>query len=211
MSGEVITSGTLFLFLLQHAGQWNHLRTGASFWNTHTLMGTHKHARVCIRFLLAHLKDGWSWNRMEPAMRAFKGEEWMDHNSCGTLLDGAVVDGHYVEPGVMTKLWLRHQSFHTMRSIWTDINSIKQITVDGGDKDLSGLMWRCMASSHVNTLWHAIFLQQICSANEKDIFVHLGLLRVDYISLLNKIEICFCPWCVILGVKSFTSIRKKRK
>lgn len=121
--------------------------------------------------LLSHLKDGWSWSRMEPAIRAFKGEGWMDHNSCGTLLDWAVVDGHYVEPGVMTKLWCRHQSFHTMRSIWTDINSIKQITADGGDKDLSGLMRRCMASSRVNTLWHAIFLQQICSANKKEIFL----------------------------------------
>lgn len=173
MSGEVVTSSTLFLFLLQHAGQWDHPRTGVSFPNTHTYAptGTCKHAHVCIRSLLSHLKDGWSWSRMEPAIRAFKGEGWMDHNSCGTLLDWAVLDGHYVEPGVMTKLWRRHQSFHTRRSIWTDINSIKQITADGGDKDLSGLMRRCMASSRVNTLWHAIFLQQICSANKKEIFL----------------------------------------
>lgn len=40
----------------------------------------------------------------------------------------------------------------------------------------------------VNTLWHAIFLLQICSANRKDFgdgFVHLSKLHVDYVFLIT--------------------------
>lgn len=106
----------------------------------------HTRAHMPVHIFIVLRRMVWVWLRgcisMVVAIRAFKGEGWMDHYSCGVLMDRASIEGPYKVQTVMTKLWDWHWSFHTTCSIWMDINSIKQITRDSGDEYLSGLVWR---------------------------------------------------------------------